>query len=72
MDFQWRSRYKQNTPMKPSKWGIKVFCMSDAKNKYLMIFRPYDEKDNSKEKISEKIVKSLCEDMYGKKIHDIC
>ncbi len=46
--------------------GHKAFCMADSKNGYMMKFRPYEGKDKSKEKVSEKIVKALCEDMNRK------
>lgn len=66
MDYQGRARYKQYAPKKPTKWGIKAFCMADANNGYMLKFRPYEGKDKSNEKISEKIVKSLSQNMENR------
>ena len=68
--FQGRSSLKQYMPLKPVKWGIKVWVLGDSHNGYFSKVQVYTGKAESPEKaLGARVVKELAEHLRGKNHH---
>ena len=65
--FQGRSSLKQYMPAKPVKRGIKVWCLTDAHNRYMCETQVYEERAGSVEcSLGKRVVLDLSEQLEGK------
>ena len=69
--FKGRIAYKQYTPNKPIKWGLKEYVLAEAKTGYVLRHLPYVGKytipDNNDESLAtEKVVFELCKNYENK------
>ena len=68
--FQGRSSLKQYMPMKPVKWGIKVWVLGDSSNGYFSKFKVYTGKQEAREVgLGEHVVKTLTRGLEKKNHH---
>ena len=69
--FQGRSSLKQYMPLKPTKWGIKVWILADSYNGNFSQFEVYTwKKGNTAEKdLGMRVVKTLTAELKGKRHH---
>ena len=60
--YKGRLKFLQYMPMKPTKWGIKVWAMSESRNGYLHRFQVYTGKEAGQEKgLTHRVVTELME-----------
>ena len=64
--FQGRSKYKQYNPMKPQKWGIKIFMLTDSITKYTYSAKIYAGKQEKEKNYTTKLVLELCKANFNK------
>ena len=69
--FKGRSSLKQYMPLKPVKHGIKVWARADSSNGYVSAFQVYVGRQGgtAEQGLGSKVVKTLCEDLYGTNRH---
>ena len=68
--FKGQSSLKQYMPMKPSKWGYKVWCRCDAKTGYMCDFQVYcGASGPSEHSLGTKVVLDLAKPLFGKGYH---
>lgn len=62
--FKGRSAIKQYMPLKPIKWGYKVWCIADSSSGFIFMFEIYTGKSDSKgDTLGEKVVLNLTVDV---------
>lgn len=62
--FRGRCSFKQYMPSKPAKYGLKFWCLCDAKTGYCLKMKPYlgtDHGDNRVQNLGKKVVMDLTE-----------
>ena len=72
ISFKGRLYFKQYLPMKPNKWGIKVWMLCDAKTGYIVRFEIYTGKHgrrNPDKPLGEEVVDLLMDGMKNLKHH---
>ena len=64
--FKGRLAFRQYLPMKPTKWGVKVWVMSESSTGYVTNFQIYAGREGSTEKgLAHRVVMDLAGPYYG-------
>ena len=64
--FKGRLSFRQYLPMKPTKWGIKVWVMAESATGYVTNFQVYAGREGSGEKgLAHRVVMDLARPYYG-------
>ena len=64
--FKGRLAFRQYLPMKPTKWGVKVWVMSESSTGYVTNFQIYAGREGSTEKgLAHRVVMDLARPYYG-------
>lgn len=64
--FKGRLSFRQYLPMKPTKWGVKVWVMAESSTGYVTNFQVYAGRQGSKEKgLAHRVVMDLARPYYG-------
>ena len=69
--FKGRSILRQYMPVKPVKWGMKVWCACEAKSGYLLQFDVYYGRraDGTEKGLGHDVVTMLATPVFGKYLH---
>lgn len=65
--FKGRLKFRQYLPMKPIKWGIKVWCLAESQTGYVANFQVYTGKDDRQTEhgLSHRVVMDMCASIQG-------
>ncbi|XP_041944435.1 piggyBac transposable element-derived protein 4-like [Alosa sapidissima] len=64
--FKGRLSFRQYLPMKPTKWGVKVWVMAESSTGYVTNFQVYAGREGSMEKgLAHRVVMDLARPYYG-------
>lgn len=64
--FDGVSKYKQYMPAKPTKWGLKIYMLSDSMSDYILSAPLYTGNSESTENYTIKLVMGILKDHYWK------
>ncbi|KAL2095551.1 hypothetical protein ACEWY4_007699 [Coilia grayii] len=68
--FKGRLSFRQYLPMKPTKWGVKVWVMAESSTGYVTNFQVYSGREGAQEKgLAHRVVMDLARPYYGSLVH---